>query len=394
MNRRTLLFGGAGAATLAGLGWRAYDRGVFSHQHDAAFEAWRNWQGKPGDAQATRPLHAAILAASAHNTQPWLFEPNTNAITVYADLSRNLGAADPFRRELFTSIGCAVANLNIAMKDYGVVPAEPWERRRLEPNQAEQPVAALKLNLVKTGTNAILTAMREAIPHRHTNRGPYLPDHALPGLGDIAFPSESGVNLVVVTDATARHELGALIIEATMRFIADADMSADSAKWFRSGRREIERRRDGVTLDGAGLSPVMTALGKMMPDSDAETADAYWLQSTSEVQVPTAAAFGIIFCTDRLQAAQAILTGDRWQRSHLMLAARALAAQPLNQPIEIMDRDHLLGRKNDYAREIRKIAGVPSGDPAFIFRLGHGARPAPPSPRRRLDDVVRVKRYA
>jgi len=393
--RRTMIAGGAGAAVLAALGYRAWDRGVFSSGEGPAYEAWQDWQGHAGEG-SKRPLRAAILAASAHNSQPWLFEPQEDSITVYADLSRNLGAADPFRRELYVSLGCALYNLTLSAAHLGFAAATAPVSGKLEPNPEERVVkiADVALNPEESIRYGNPQSFFKAIGKRHTNRGTYLPDKTLPpwipagGFGD---------GVAIVTDAAARRDLGALIVQATERFIADPPMSRDSSRWFRTGRREIERHRDGISTDTAGLSPAMGAVAKLLPDQDAARADKYWLASTRDVQVATAPAYGIMFCDDRLQSAAALRAGERWQELHLMLTMVGLAAQPMNQPIEIMDRDLLLGRRNEYAKALRKIAGIPDAagaDIAFLFRLGYAEREAQPSPRRRLEDVIRKTGFA
>jgi nitroreductase len=380
VSRRAMMAGGAGAAVLAAFGYRGVDRGAFSNGKGPAYAAWQAWRGRPGEG-ITRPIHAAILASSAHNTQPWLFEAHEDVITLYADLSKNLGAADPFRRELFASIGCTLHNLSLAA---GAVP----ERLsldladRLHPNPASDVVKIC--DLVPSRPRGSAT-----IAKRHTNRGPYQ-DRAVPAEFFRANP-----NARFVSDPGAVKELGALIIEATGRFIADPEMSRDSGRWMRTGRREIERYRDGVTVDTAGLSPLMTGLAKMLPDQDSATADKYWLASTRDVQVPTAPAFGVLFSSNRLSAHQAIAAGSAWQQLHLAATEAGLAAQPMNAPIEVMDRDHFLGRSNSYARDIAKIAKLPlAADPAFLFRIGYAARPAALSPRRRFEDVLRRRGFA
>jgi len=52
-----------------------------------------------------------MLAANPHDTQPWLFRVADDAIEVYADASRNLGAMDPYLREMHLGLGCAVENM-------------------------------------------------------------------------------------------------------------------------------------------------------------------------------------------------------------------------------------------------------------------------------------------
>ncbi|MEI9931077.1 MAG: hypothetical protein WDM89_11160 [Rhizomicrobium sp.] len=89
---------------LAGLGYRAWDRGVFEAGQGEAFEPWQNWRGNPKDGPK-QPLNAAILAANPHDTQPWLFQAAGESITVLADRARNLGSFDPFRREMHLGVG-------------------------------------------------------------------------------------------------------------------------------------------------------------------------------------------------------------------------------------------------------------------------------------------------
>jgi hypothetical protein len=408
-SRRAVIAGGAGAAMLAALGYRAWDRGVFSAGKGPAYEAWQEWRGHAGEDPARRPLHAAILAASAHNTQPWLFEPHEDLITVYADLSRNLGAADPFRRELCFSLGCALDTLWLAAFNQGYAASIDRVHGRLTPSPRAQivKVADVTLKPVEEVFGPTigepfdpLRRLYRAIPRRHTNRGPYQSDKPLPKQFPLARLQSEPVLPVVaaVTDKEACRELGAMIVEATRRFIADPEMSRDSGRWNRTGKHEIDAHRDGVTVDTAGLSPVTTGLAKMLPDQDAASADQYWLASTKDVQVPTAPAFGICFLHDRMNIDELIDAGMIWQRHHLMMTDAGLATQPMNAPIEMTDRDFVLGRKNDYAKELRQIAGIPDdvvvNDPAFIFRLGYAERPALPSPRRPFEEVIRRTGFA
>ncbi|MDE2109871.1 MAG: hypothetical protein KGJ79_01930 [Alphaproteobacteria bacterium] len=398
-SRRVLIAGGFGAAVLAALGYRAWDRGVFSSGQGPAFAPWREWQGRAGEG-TRRPLHAAILAANAHDTQPWLFEPQEDSIAVYADRARNLGAADPFRRELYVSLGCAVANLQIAAFGYGLASDIRFVAGRLEPSPANAPVkvADIRFGAVQVLETAAagLGRLAAAIPFRHTNRGAYFADRKIaPGVLDrVSGPLATNVRAVLIREAGARKAFGDVVVGATADFISDKQMSADSARWFRTGRREVEAHRDGVGTDTAGLSPAMAIAAKLLPDVGADAADKFWLASTRDTQVPTAAVFGLIAVRDRLDMNQALQVGYAWQMIHLTAAMHGLAAQPLNQPIEMMDRDLVLGRKSGYAAELRKVAGVEDGDPAFVFRLGYAERPAVPSPRRPLEEVIRQTGFA
>jgi len=387
-DRRALLTGGGAALVLGGLAFRAWDRGVWSGGEGAAYAPWSDVEGSAAD-RITRPLRAAILAANPHNTQPWLFQVKDNSITLFADRARHLGSFDPFRREMHLGLGAALENLVLAASAFGfsasVVPVEG--RLTLSPDDAPQVVARIVLRSMPAKRGALFAA----IAQRHTNRGPYRPDQpvgaeTLHRLTDLV--SDDSVRAILVTDKVARSELGALIIAATVRIVADPQMSADSAHWFRTDRREIAAHKDGVTVDTSGVSSFLRAVSKMLPDLDAKSADQYWLATTRDTQVPTAPVLGILLVRDRLDMRAAIAAGRAWQRLHLALTAAGLAAQPLNQPVECVDRSAMRGDTDDMTPAIDKFTGMPGWEPTFMFRLGVADSAAGPSPRRPLAAVL------
>jgi len=392
LRRRALLIGAAGAAglSLAGLGYRAWDRGLWSAGEGPAYAPWGEWQGD-GAEGVKQPLHAAILAANPHDTQPWLFRLEDNAISVFADRARNLGSFDPFRREMHLGLGAAIENLVLAARAFGwkadVQPAEG----RLSLSPADTPLLAARLAF--THAPPVRDPLFDAIPHRHTNRGPYFADRLI-GMDSLdRFTRQAARDAVAIYFAAgkaAREDLGGLIVAATESIIADPEMSADSARWFRTGRQEIAAHRDGVTVDTAGLSPLVTSLSKILPDMDAQSADQYWLALTRDSQVASAPLFGMLLVRDRLDMGSAIEAGRAWQRLHLAATAEGLTAQPLNQPVERIDRDAMLGKPDGFGPALAKLAGLPGWEPTFVFRLGIPERAAGPSPRRALDEVMRA----
>ena len=387
-----MLIGAAGAAglSLAGLGYRAWDRGLWSAGEGPAYAPWGEWQGD-GAEGLKQPLHAAILAANPHDTQPWLFRLEDNAISVFADRARNLGSFDPFRREMHLGLGAATENLVLAARAFGwSVEVQPAEGR-LAPSPADTPLLAARLAF--THAPPVRDALFDAIPHRHTNRGPYFADRpiAMDSLDRFTrLAASDAVAIYFAAGKAAREDLGRLIVAATESIIADPEMSADSARWFRTGRREIAAHRDGVTVDTAGLSPLVTALSKILPDMDAQSADQYWLALTRDSQVASAPLLGMLLVRDRLDMRTAIEAGRAWQRLHLAATAEGLAAQPLNQPVERIDRDAMLGKPNTFGPALTRFAGLPGWEPTFVFRLGISERAAGPSPRRALDEVMRA----
>ena len=109
MRRRSFLKG-AGVVTVVVAGgavWRAYDQGVFSVGEGPAYKPWKDWRNTANDGPLAL-VSAAILAASPHNTQPWLFKITNSSIELHIDTQRNVGALDPYLREEHIGMGCAL----------------------------------------------------------------------------------------------------------------------------------------------------------------------------------------------------------------------------------------------------------------------------------------------
>ena len=335
------------------------------------------------------PLRAATLAASPHNTQPWLFEVTDDAIDVYADRARHLGSFDPFRREMHLGLGCAIENLVCAAPAFGFAADVQPAKGRLELCPGRQPVLAA--HIAVTTAQPWRNPLFEAIPKRHTNRGAYREEPIAPerlqGLTDLA--SRTPVRVVLLVDKGARHEFGALIVAATEQIVGDHEMSMDSFRWIRVGRREVLAHRDGITIDASGTSRLMTMAAKMLPDLNATAVDRIWLDTTRDVHTPTASVLGMILVPDRLDMAQSIEAGSVWQRVHLAATARGIAAQPLNQPVEMIDRHHMLGKQDEFGSALAKLGHADDWQPTFVFRLGYPEREAPRAPRRPLANVLK-----
>lgn len=392
MKRRALLKGAGAVAVVAagGVVWRAYDQGVFAPGTGAAYEPWTDWRNDatPGPLTLVR---AGILAANPHNTQPWLFQVGTRRIELFADTRRNLGAFDPYLREMHIGLGCALENMTRTARVLGYDVAVTLHPGSLVPSAATprpQPVATLELAAARPRPDPLV----DAIPRRHTDRGAYAAARPVPGemleAMWAAFRDDTDVRLFLFSAPGERKQFGDLVVSATEAIIADPAMVAASDRWFRHRWLDVQRRRDGLTLDAAALGPVVTVMGKLMPAASAETSHRYWRDATRDVQVPTTALFGLIAVRDLYDRPQALRAGQRWQRLHLMGATGGLAMQPINQPIEMVDRERELEKPPRAAAALAALTGETGWKPTFAFRAGLPTRPAGPSPRRSVDAVV------
>lgn len=76
--------------------------------------------------------------------------------------------------------------------------------------------------------------------------------------------------------------------------------------------------------------------------------------------------------------------------ARLAATAEGIAARPMNQPAEMMDRNQMLGRTDVSGPALTKLADAQGWKPTFTFRLRIAEREAPPSPRRPQSDVLRA----
>ena len=379
LSRRSFLKGlGGGAALL----WTAASTGCgyFPAEEGEAYAPWNF----PGGEE--RPEYiavgAAILAANPHNTQPWLFRITPERIDLYADMSKSLGAMDGLHREMTIGLGCALENLVWAAAAAG---------RRAEvtltPDDADPTWVA---SVALTPATPEPSALYEAIPRRHTNRGRYMnaaPPAELEGaLRERVFEPE--VHLTFLVEDTERAAFRSGTIDATKAIINDREMNHDSHVWYRHTKEELDRNRDGLTLDATGAGATLRALGKVVGRPTADEAGQHWLDATRDAHT-TGSAFCLLSTPDRDSRREQLLCGRAYQRLHLWATTVGLAMHPLNQMAERQDREQLLGLEPRFTNLLHGLIGSDQMGAQMLFRVGYPWDDALTSPRRPIDWVTR-----
>ncbi|MEV5974967.1 hypothetical protein [Streptomyces sp. NPDC051921] len=351
-----------------------------------AYDPWRSWRSREG---AEGIVAAGILAANARNVQPWRFVVDDGsaagpAVRVHADPARRQGALDPFDRELYVGLGCALENMVLAARARGFAP------RVLLCPDADDPAHAATVVLEPGEPQA--GELYEAIPYRHTNRGPFRPEPLPPQLlGEIAGLGDKDLAAPALrwfSTTAERARVAAHLTEATKEIVADEDQSLAGHRWFRANDREVERSPDGMTVGTQGMPPLMSAIGKRLPAPSRRTADRFWLRQTQNVHLPTAAAFGIVTVPDATRAEDRLEGGRLLQRIHLFATARGLAVGHLNMMTVRADRERQLGLPSRFGKVLADLVGDPERQALVTFRIGRPANPAAASPRRPVAEVL------
>jgi nitroreductase len=401
VQRRSFLKG-AGVVTVVVIGggvWRAYDQGVFSIGDGPAYEPWKDWRTNEGrNSDGRNPLalvRAAILAASPHNTQPWLFKVTDSSIELYLDPHRNVGALDPYLREEHIGIGCALENLMLAAPANGYAATATLQLGKLEPVPADlKPRLLARVDLApgKSGEiNKIESSLYEAIPRRHTNRSAYDPHQSIPpDFLEVlrSLPGDdANVKLFLFTDEADRKKIAEISSAANTEIYADPDVRRSSERWVRNQWTAVQEHRDGLTIDAFGLPPVADAAAKMMTSGMLQWAASRTANGYSNLML-SAPLIGFIAVRDRYEQENCLRAGRIWQRAHLLATVRGLAARPCNEAVEMVDHERALGRPASRAALLNEITGDSTWQPTFVFYMGYPALAAHASPRRPVEAVL------
>ena len=392
MQRRSFLKG-AGVVTVVVVGggvWRAYDQGVFSIGQGPAYEPWKDWRNNSDDGSLAL-VRAAILAASPHNTQPWLFKLTNSSIELFIDTKRNVGALDPYLREEHIGMGCALENLMLAAAANGHPATVTLLPGKLGPIPAEpRPELLARVDLASGKPEE--TELYDAIPRRHTNRSAYdsqkpLPPQFVETLRRLAS-EEPDVKILLFTADADRKKIVEISSAANAELYSDPDVERGSDQWIRTNWSEVQKLPDGLTIDAFGLPPIATAVAKMMPLRMLRWAASRGAKNEYSDLMLSAPLIGIIAVHDRYDREHCLRAGRIWQRAHLLATARGLAGRPCNESVEMIDHEKALGKPALRASLLGEVLGDAAWQPTFVFYMGYPKWTAHASPRRSIESVV------
>lgn len=313
---------------------------------------------------------AAVMAPSAHNTQPWRFRIINSTLEILADPSRHLHVIDAERRQLVQSCGCALFNARVAVRAMGF--ADEVTAVLTDRDQPDL-MATLHLGDRIISSEADIDLMH-ILPLRHTNRRPFLPRPIGSVHSDalIAAASREGAWMIRL-DPEQKHEIGHVVDHADQIQFDNPAFRNELSHWLRPFG---SRLRDGIPFVekeyGAALSfTVVRALRS--PGLGIEFGK---IEEELVNRSPLVAVLG----TTSDEPSEWLACGQALQAVLLHATALGLSASFLNQALEVPS---LRG----------KVAALIGGAryPHMVIRLGYPEEPIHHvAPRRSLDDVLEV----
>jgi len=306
-------------------------------------------------------LSTAARAPSVHNTQPWRFRVNACDIELLADPRRKLGV-DPIGREMLVSCGAALFGLRLAIRSLGYQPVI-----RLLPDIKQLRLLARIAMVAGTPMTARESDLLNAIPHRHTHRGPFSPRPLPPGLlvGLQHDAVAEGATLALVQSAAGYERLASLLSATGPRQDHDPVARADITRWSRAAESGA---RDGIPAQ-AFPAQLVSEPGRLR-QRDFDLGRGIGFDATPGAR-PAATAI-LLTLADR--RADWLRAGQALQRLLLHAASTWVFASLYTQPLESAQIRHMV-------KERLRLPGFPQ----VLLQFGR-ADSTHPTARRSCDE--------
>jgi hypothetical protein len=383
-SRRSFIHLVGGGAVLAATGSLAGCSAAFP---EAAVQPWRS-ADRETDLRRFMLAHA-LLAPNPHNLQPWIADlREAGRIHLNCDAERVLPETDPFGRQVLIGFGTFIELAVIAAAQRGVS-----VKVELFPDGAPADQALPKGSRVATLVlgepgSAPADPLFAQIVRRHTRKTAYANDRPLPeamarSWAETAtrFGLRSGVaSGKVAMDPIRRITREAYEIEATT-----ARTWLESARLMRIGPDAISANRDGISLNSPMVRALHTA-GLFNP-MEVPSKGSKTLERVMERWVPMETASGFLWLAspDNSRPMQ-VASGRAYVRAHLLATAAGADMHPLSQALQEFPE-----MRGPY-EAIHKTLGLAATGQTLqmLARVGFATEPTGPSPRRRLDALVRT----
>lgn len=331
---------------------------------DYAKETWRHLALDNAANDYSVLVHYATLAASSHNTQPWIFKLESNRIRILPDLSRRCPAVDPDDHHLYASLGCAAENLLLAAEAAGLK------------GHCSYDASTSGVNIDFEETTPFRSPLFEAIPQRQCSRVEYdgsqlsaeqLQQLEKAGQGD-------GVSIILFTDGEQKEQVARYVAEGNTAQFGDSEWARELKSWIRFNGSEAVTTGDGLYGPVMGNPAVPRWLGLMamhfgFSAKKQNQKDFRHIRSSSAIAV---------LVSDIDDRPHWIEAGRCYERLALQAAALGLSTAFINQPVEVAP----------LRAEFARFLGVGNRRPDFIVRIGRGAK-TPRSLRRPLEQVIK-----
>jgi len=325
-------------------------------------------------AAAEAAVDLAVRAPSIHNTQPWRWVFDGEALTLLADRSRQLRVADPSGHSLLISCGAAAALTELGLRAAG---------RRVEsilfPDPNDKEVLARFWAVGPAERDEAVQAQVDAAMRRQSDRRPFSPedvtDEDIDTLRDAT--RADGVYVDFPTQPDQRLDLAVAVSWADREEKRDQAYIEEMNRWLRDP--DVHATSDGIPLDAIPHVSVDHPRHTDVPVRDFEVGVSG--RQLIARDIDERPLIGVVF-TDSDMPIDQLRSGGGMMRLMIKAELLGLASCPLSQAVDLTAfRGRLQGLMNW------------TGYPQMMLRIGHPpetSQVAPRTPRRPTSDVLQI----
>ncbi|MFA7653672.1 MAG: hypothetical protein WCX97_01345 [Candidatus Magasanikbacteria bacterium] len=320
-------------------------------------------------------LRYAILAPSAHNTQPWCFKIIDNKILVYINQNRALGVSDIVRRQTYESIGACLTNLQCALCHFGFKNNLDYHiDSAVDDNNHRQLVATIFIG-DECESSCEIKRFFTFIQKRHSAKLAYLPDKLSDenmGIMQTLVADKSGINLHFFSGADVIKNFSQIVALGTIEAFNNKEFCRELSEWVRPS---WTKRGDGMPASTVGIPFILSGL---VPFVIAHFNTGKMQARDVAVLVKNTPTVGIISVDHETPLAW-IQVGEGYQLLSLFLTSIGFDNAPMGAPIE-----------SDAAKYELKISAGITGYPAIFFRIGVQKKVVDLAPRLSVQSCITV----
>ena len=310
-------------------------------------------------------LRYAILAPSGHNSQPWKFKIGDNFIEMWANRESRRGEVDPDDREMFISLGCAIANLEIAANYFGMVFEKKYD------NSKSNLVIVFKfIDGKKVGENQYLF---KALTERKVNREEYdeknIPKEIIKKI-EKEYGEENGARLTLINQQKTKDKLGRLVEKSDRVWFKSKELVDEMEYWLQD---DLNYSKDGLSTGVLNLYKLAVEV-KYLISRDSKSVKERALRNRYLMEKAKIVA---VVWTKSDSKKEWLAAGELYEKFALFLTRNNIQNAFFNTVIELKTQ-----RKN-----LEKQLGI-KGKAQLILRLGYSKKKAAHSPRKEVDAVL------
>jgi hypothetical protein len=321
-------------------------------------------EGADGKLDVRDIVRLGTLAASSHNTQPWVFRLRRQGIDLLPDFSRRCPVVDPDDAHLWRSLGCAAENLVQAAAAQGHAATVVLDDR----------ASAVRVSFERAAAFGP-TALSRALVQRQCTRNLY--DGRPISAGHRALLAQAGsgngVRTEFIDTPTLRDSIIDYVRAGDVAQLTDPAFRRELIGWLRFNDAGALAAGDGLAGRTSGrpsvprwlarplLRFVLTGRGQAEKDT---------------VNIRSAPLLAAIVSTADGPKAW-VEAGRAYERLALQATALGIRSAFINQPIEVPS----------LREPLHRVLGLAGETAQLLLRLGHGPQ-APFSLRRPLEEVI------